>query len=197
MIRSENLFFNHGFKCTALRQPMAGRRHLGVFRLIFLGMVAGMLFIGIVAARVEHLEKRLEPAWRDKVTSRTFVGPERGTAAMRATVGGNWLSVDSTLRAPVKIGSVEADPRLGSGFSTARGGPGSTWGPVALPQSAPLPRSAFAGLNYPIEGRPSADYTPLACAPMDFRREAVVESDVVFLVRVGLPRFLRHDKGDD
>ncbi len=197
MIRSEYLFSNNGIKSTALRQSIAERRSLGVFRLIFLGMLAGMLFVGIVAARVEHNEKRLESAWRDKVTSRAYVGPERGTAAMRATVGGNWLTADSALRTPVKIGSVEADSRLGAGFSCARGGPGSAWGPVALPQSVPLPRSAFAGLNYPIESRPSADYAPLACAPMDFRRQVVVESDMEFLVRVGLPRFLRHDKGDD
>jgi hypothetical protein len=160
-------------------------------------MLVGMLAVAVLAFRVELNQQRSQSMGWDKSMARSYSGPERGIAAMRGTVGDSWLSVATSLQRPVKIGSVEADPRFGSGLSPARGGPGSEWGPVSLPQSAPLPQGAFAGLNSPIQSRLSYASRPLAAVPNDFIREFAISSDATYVVPIGLPRFLRQDKGDD
>jgi len=186
-----------GIEITGSLQALARRRTFGTLHLVLVGLGVGLVAAGIAAARIEIAQKRSQPEWTEQAMSGVYRGPDRGTAAMRATVGGQWLTMDTALRRPVKIGIVEADPLQGSGFSCARGGTGSEWGPVALPEPAPLPPGAFAGLNNPIEHMPRFKSAPLAYAPAQSGPSASFQSDETFLVRVAPPQTLRYDKGDD
>jgi hypothetical protein len=187
---------NNG-EITGSLQALAARPAFGAMHVVLVGATIGLVLAGIAAARVEISQQLLQPKWTERAAPGNFRGPDRPTAAMRATVGGEWLTIGSALRPPVKIGIVEADPLQGSGFSSARGGTGSEWGPVALTEPTSLPLGAFAGLNNPIERMPRFNGSPLTYAPTDAARTAFFQTDEAFAIRAVPPTTLRRDKGDD
>jgi hypothetical protein len=82
-----------------------------------------------------------------------YMGP--APVIMKSTVGMAWLSPSNNPQLPLKAGRAELNPLAGSGYSSARGGPGSPWGPVGEMANAPLPLGAWGGMRAPLPRSPN------------------------------------------
>lgn len=113
-----------------------GRRPVivGALRKIRLGMLVGVVLAGVLAVSAERREEQAARGVAKATSARPFTGPEHGTEGRKQTGTGPWLGLRGVSGHSVKPVSA---PVLGSGFSSARGGPGSAWGPLGGVDNAP------------------------------------------------------------
>ena len=154
--------------------PTNGHRpelRLSSLRKIQLGIIVGIAIAGAVVVLAERrVQQRRQSAVRE-ARAQAFTGPQG--LAMRQTIGSTWLALPAALSLPLMADRAEINQR-GSGYSSARGGTGSSWGRLAEMKNAALPPGTWSELNtpvaravhpsfrlvYPLDARQSASLDP-------------------------------------
>ena len=161
-----------------------------------LRLIRNGMFFGVGAALVVILcaERRMEATERGSVrASRLPANSGPAPLSMRTTIGGPWLGLAGTIQLPLKADLAQADPLLGAGYSSGRGGTGTSWGPLGEVQNAPLTKGAWAGFNAPLA--PRTNPSPHPIYPLEPQQLVVGDAGDGVNMAVA-SRLRRRDQGD-
>lgn len=177
---------------SVLRMAGQGPRGLTSVRKIGLGFLMGLAGACLL---IVWTERRAQQAETEKAQMEARARPYTGPApvVMRSTVGGAWLTPMNNPQLPLRANLAQFNPLAGSGYSSARGGPGSAWGPLGEMANAPLPVGAWGGFNAPIARVPDRSVR------LDYPHNPplLVVTDAGYKVNTIVPHSLRYKDRHD